>query len=400
MREQRLDRPAQHRHARRAAGTASASPPPSALARVRPPRSSRRPHRPFLPPPAGIYGGTARCHKSPALRRRYVADASPATVAPGTALDNELCSRIEHMLSIWAHLAGSARFSRTDGRHHRRPFRALAPRLGPAWWCPRWWRAPRSCGRSPRRGRRAELGLDAARTAVQLAGREPRSMAEAARLLRGAGGADHRHQLRLPGGEGDQRLVRLGADARARPALRLIEAVVGAVDVPVTLKMRLGWDDGCRTRRRSPRAPRRPASAMITVHGRTRCQFYDGARRLGGDRARQGGGVGPGDRQRRHRRRRSARAARARSRRGRGDGRARGARPALAARPRIAAELAGRRPPAAPTARRSPDLDPRPLRGDSSSFYGRELGVRVARKHLGWYWTGFGGGRPARTAST
>jgi nifR3 family TIM-barrel protein len=59
-------------------------------------------------------------------------------------------------------------------------------------------------------------------------------------------------------------------------ALRLIEATVGAVKVPVTLKMRLGWDD------RSLNAPalaQRAESAgvqMITVHGRTRCQFYKG----------------------------------------------------------------------------------------------------------------------------
>src|SRR5258706_12292871 len=59
-------------------------------------------------------------------------------------------------------------------------------------------------------------------------------------------------------------------------ALSLIEATVGAVSVPVTLKMRLGWDD------RSINAPelarRAEASGvrMITVHGRTRCQFYKG----------------------------------------------------------------------------------------------------------------------------
>lgn len=59
-------------------------------------------------------------------------------------------------------------------------------------------------------------------------------------------------------------------------ALTLIEATVAAVDIPVTLKMRLGWDD------RSLNAPdlaRRAQAAgvqMITVHGRTRCQFYKG----------------------------------------------------------------------------------------------------------------------------
>ena len=60
-------------------------------------------------------------------------------------------------------------------------------------------------------------------------------------------------------------------------ALRLIEAVVGAVTVPVTLKMRLGWDD--RTRN-APELARRAEAAgvqLITVHGRTRCQFFKGS---------------------------------------------------------------------------------------------------------------------------
>jgi tRNA-dihydrouridine synthase B len=59
-------------------------------------------------------------------------------------------------------------------------------------------------------------------------------------------------------------------------ATSLIEAVVGAVGVPVTVKMRLGWDDATRN---APELARRAESAgarMITVHGRTRCQFYKG----------------------------------------------------------------------------------------------------------------------------
>ena len=59
-------------------------------------------------------------------------------------------------------------------------------------------------------------------------------------------------------------------------ALTLIDATIGAVSVPVTLKMRLGWDD--RTIN-APELARRAEAAgvrMITVHGRTRCQFYKG----------------------------------------------------------------------------------------------------------------------------
>jgi len=59
-------------------------------------------------------------------------------------------------------------------------------------------------------------------------------------------------------------------------ALRLIRAVVGAVDIPVTLKMRTGWD---LDQRNAPTLAAKAEAAgvsMITVHGRTRCQFYDG----------------------------------------------------------------------------------------------------------------------------
>jgi tRNA-dihydrouridine synthase len=59
-------------------------------------------------------------------------------------------------------------------------------------------------------------------------------------------------------------------------ALSLIEAVIGAVDVPVTVKMRLGWDE---TALNAPLLARRAEHAgvqMVTVHGRTRCQFYQG----------------------------------------------------------------------------------------------------------------------------
>jgi tRNA-dihydrouridine synthase B len=111
---------------------------------------------------------------------------------------------------------------------------------------------------------------------VQLAGCEAHWMAEGARVAE-AGGADiidinmgcpARH---VTGGQSGSALMR-----DLDHALRLIEATIAAVKVPVTLKMRLGWDD------RSLNAPdlaRRAEAAgvqMITVHGRTRCQFYKG----------------------------------------------------------------------------------------------------------------------------
>ena len=68
-------------------------------------------------------------------------------------------------------------------------------------------------------------------------------------------------------------------------ALALIEAVVGAVKVPVTLKMRLGWDD--RSLNAPDLAQRAEAAGirLVTVHGRTRCQFFKGSADWGKVRA-------------------------------------------------------------------------------------------------------------------
>jgi nifR3 family TIM-barrel protein len=123
---------------------------------------------------------------------------------------------------------------------------------------------------------RAELGFGEARTAVQLAGREAHWMAEAARMVEANGAQVIDINMGCPakkvvGGLSGSALMR-----DPDHALRLIEAVVGAVSVPVTLKTRLGWDDHCLN---APRLARRAAEAgvqMVTIHGRTRCQFYKG----------------------------------------------------------------------------------------------------------------------------
>jgi tRNA-dihydrouridine synthase B len=59
-------------------------------------------------------------------------------------------------------------------------------------------------------------------------------------------------------------------------ALTLIDAVVQAVEVPVTLKMRLGWDDASRNAPELARRAEQSGVRLVTVHGRTRCQFYKG----------------------------------------------------------------------------------------------------------------------------
>jgi tRNA-dihydrouridine synthase B len=59
-------------------------------------------------------------------------------------------------------------------------------------------------------------------------------------------------------------------------AARILEATVKAVDLPVTLKMRLGWDDTNRNAPNLARIAQECGIRMVTVHGRTRCQFYTG----------------------------------------------------------------------------------------------------------------------------
>ena len=60
-------------------------------------------------------------------------------------------------------------------------------------------------------------------------------------------------------------------------ATRLIRAVVSAVAIPVSVKMRLGWDDGSRNAPDLARRAEGEGVSLVTVHGRTRCQFYSGA---------------------------------------------------------------------------------------------------------------------------
>lgn len=112
--------------------------------------------------------------------------------------------------------------------------------------------------------------------AVQLAGCEPEIMAEAAKLNAGRGAALIDINMGCP----VKKIVKGHAGSRLmrdeRLAARLMEATVRAVDVPVTLKMRTGWDEDSRNAPRLARIAEDCGIRMISVHGRTRCQFYTG----------------------------------------------------------------------------------------------------------------------------
>ncbi|MFC0283536.1 tRNA dihydrouridine synthase DusB [Camelimonas abortus] len=122
---------------------------------------------------------------------------------------------------------------------------------------------------------RAE-GAGVAVHVVQLAGCDPYWMGEAARVAEAAGAHVIDINMGCParsvtGGQSGSALMRDPDHAMA-----LVEATVAATTLPVTLKMRLGWDDASRN---APELARRAAAAgvaMVTVHGRTRQQFYKG----------------------------------------------------------------------------------------------------------------------------
>ena len=112
---------------------------------------------------------------------------------------------------------------------------------------------------------------------VQLAGCEPHWMAEGARIAEDAGAEIIDINMGCPAKHVANRQSGSALMRDLDHALTLIEATVGAVALPVTLKMRLGWDDNSIN---APELARRAEAAgvrMITVHGRTRCQFYKGS---------------------------------------------------------------------------------------------------------------------------
>jgi tRNA-dihydrouridine synthase B len=111
---------------------------------------------------------------------------------------------------------------------------------------------------------------------VQLAGCEPEMMAEAAKLNEDRGAAIIDINFGCPvkkvvNGHAGSALMRDEAHAA-----KILEATVKAVKLPVTLKMRTGWDSANRNAPNLARIAQESGIRMLTVHGRTRCQFYDG----------------------------------------------------------------------------------------------------------------------------
>jgi len=112
--------------------------------------------------------------------------------------------------------------------------------------------------------------------AIQLVGREPNVMGEAAQLCQDLGACMIDVNFGCPA-----KKVVSGAAGSALMreeglALRILRAVVEAVQIPVTVKMRTGWDNNNRNAPKLSQMAEDTGVQLITVHGRTRCQFYKG----------------------------------------------------------------------------------------------------------------------------
>lgn len=230
---------------------------------------------------------------------------------------------------------------------------------------------------------RAELGFTVEGTSVQIAGRDAFWMAECARLCADNGARMIDINMGCPAKKVTNGFSGSALMKDPDHALSLIDAVVRAVDVPVTLKTRLGWDE---TRLNAADLVKRAEDCgiqMATIHGRTRCQFYKGQadwRAIAAVKQTVSiPVVANGDILE------ETSAIQALAQSGADGvmvGRGAQGRPWQLA--QIAAKVFGTPPPEIPV---GSDLNALIISHyqDMLSFYGTDLGNRVARKHLGWY---------------
>ena len=270
-----------------------------------------------------------------------------------------------------------------------RPFRRLARRLGAPLVVTEMIASHAVLRDVLEETRKAEIDSEDTPAVVQIAGWEPEVMAEAARMMadRGADAID------INMGCPAKKVVnKYAGSALMRDEVlagRIMEAVVGAVDLPVTLKMRLGWDAENRNAPELARIAEASGIRLITVHGRTRCQMYTGTADWSGIRevvdtvslpVVANGDVVDID---------TAKACLAESGAdGVMIGRGCYGRPWLPA--QVAAALSGETPRADPDAEERRAILAEHLDA-MLSHYGVQSGIRNARKHIGWYTEGLAG---------
>jgi tRNA-dihydrouridine synthase B len=156
------------------------------------------------------------------------------------------------------------------------PYRRLARRLGAGLVVSEMIASEAAIRANRQTQRMSMVAFDEAPASVQLAGCEPEVMAEAARLNEDKGAAIIDINMGCPvkkvvNGDAGSALMR-----DESLAARILDAVVKAVRLPVTLKMRTGWDSANRNAPRLAKIAEDCGIRMVTVHGRTRNQLYSG----------------------------------------------------------------------------------------------------------------------------
>ena len=156
------------------------------------------------------------------------------------------------------------------------PFRRLASRLGAAYVATEMVAAAELARARPDVVRRAAVGEGLPLTVIQLVGRDPAAMAEGARMAEQAGADIVDLNFGCPAKEVTGSACGSALMRTPELAARLMQAAVEATSRPVTVKMRLGWDDAHRNAALLARRAEDIGVRAVTVHGRTRQQFYTG----------------------------------------------------------------------------------------------------------------------------
>ena len=157
------------------------------------------------------------------------------------------------------------------------PFRRAASKLGAPYVVTEMVACETLAQGRPDVVRRAAGGEGQALMVIQLAGREAHWMAEGARMAEAAGAHIIDLNMGCPAKQVTGGLCGSALMRNLDQAERLIDAAVGATRRPVTLKMRLGWDDASKNAPELAARAERAGVKAITVHARTRQQFYKGS---------------------------------------------------------------------------------------------------------------------------